>query len=337
MSCPYSNKEKDSIWNGIYCNRMGGRPGVKYWDCYCNHRYSDCPIYGGDDPYELDPNTRERKKREEDHKKSNEVVQFIERLSSSISLNDEREIENVRYAYNRLTNDQKNYVSNYYKLLDAERALARAKADKEQEEIERKAQERRQKEEAERKAQENKQKETSAPISKTEYAIKDSIETSQNTNSKDNHTDTKNNSFLHSKFQGYQDKFWVRVSPYWNKPSVLVIVSRIVLAITAILAWHYGLPYHTPRAAEWMYLIWGVGQLLSFVFAYLLTDQHNVRLITWGVCGLALVIMIVLLYLNYNFKMILFLVLITFCVPILWYGSKLLIKIGELVMKLLTK
>ncbi len=231
MSCPYINNEKDTVMSGIYCNRMGGRPGVKYWDCYCNHRYSDCPIYGGDDPYELDPRTTERKKREEDQKKANE--------------------------------------------------------DKEREDSERKAQELKQKNDALRKAQQ------------------------------------------------YEDKFWMKVSPYWNKPSVLVTVSRIVLAIVSVFAWYYGLPYDTPRAVEWMYLIFGVGQLVSFIFAYLLTDQHKVRVITWSICWITLAIMILLLYLNYNFKMVLFLVLITFCVPILWYGLKLLVKIAELVVKLL--
>ncbi len=329
MPCPYFNKEKDNTWDGIYCNRMGGRPGVKYWNCYCDHRYSDCPIYGGDDPYELDPRTRERKKREEDKKKADEVAKLISYISYSVSVNDAREIENARYAYNRLTGDQKGYVSNYSKLTEAERALERARTEKE-------------KQEAERREQERRQKEQKQSASKTEHTTQTSYNGNNNYvkyNSKVEEQgvviDKKTDSKSYKGTAKYNGTFWTNLSPYWNKPSVLVIVSRIALAVASVLAWYFGLPYNTPRAVDWMYLIFGCGQLLSLIFAYLLTDQHKVRLVTWGICGVALAVMILLLYLNYNFKMVLFLVLISFLVPICWYGCKFLVKFAELIMKLL--
>ena len=72
MACRYYNEEKTDPWNGIYCNYMGGRPGVKYWSCYCDGNSSRCPILGGDDPYELDPETVRRRREEEERKRREE-------------------------------------------------------------------------------------------------------------------------------------------------------------------------------------------------------------------------------------------------------------------------
>lgn len=322
MPCPYFNKEKDNTWDGIYCNRMGGRPGVKYWKCYCDHRYSDCPIYGGDDPYELDPRTRERKKREEDKKKADEVAKLISYISYSVSVNDAREIENARYAYNRLTGDQKGYVSNYSKLTEAERALERARTEKENEEAKRRAQAYEQKK--------NTQNTSTTTQNTTYHTTYQTSKVSYGNNQEEKQDVKVDNTKIR-----YQEKFWFKVNPHYNNPSKLLIFSRIALGIASILGWYFGLPYNTPRAAEWMYLLFGGGQLFSLMFAYLCPLQRKLRLITWGVSGVALAVMIVLLYLNYNFEMVLFLILISFSVPIVWYGGKLLVKFAELVMKLL--
>lgn len=69
MACRYYNEEKNDPWNGIYCDYMGGRPGVAYWRCYCDGNSSRCPILGGDDPYELDPETVRKREREEERKR----------------------------------------------------------------------------------------------------------------------------------------------------------------------------------------------------------------------------------------------------------------------------
>lgn len=53
MSCPYYNDSKTDPWNGIYCEKINARPGVKFWSSYCDHKYEQCPYMGGDDPYEL--------------------------------------------------------------------------------------------------------------------------------------------------------------------------------------------------------------------------------------------------------------------------------------------
>ena len=322
MPCPYYNKEKDNIADGIYCNRMGGRPGVRYWQCYCDHNYRDCPIYdpNAEDPFELDPRTTERKKRAEDSKKANEVIRWIDSIPYHVSTEDSRTIENARYAYNQLTRDQKEYVSNYHKLTEAERALSNARTEKENEEAERRAREYRQKGQN---AKSEKRTDTAQPS----YSYG-----SDGTCGIDEYgewyIDSKTGLKLYRAKKKHASGFWNKVNPHWNQPPVIVILSRIALAIASVLAWYCGLPYQTPRAVEWLYLILGCGQLLSLIFSYVLTDAKQLRLITWGVCGLSFIVMLLLLYLNYNFKMVLFLVLISFLVPIVWFGCKGLVKIA---------
>lgn len=66
MACPWFNQEKDSVWDGIYCNRKGGRVPVKFWDCYCKYNCERCPYNGGDDPEELVYQKKEETKKESD-------------------------------------------------------------------------------------------------------------------------------------------------------------------------------------------------------------------------------------------------------------------------------
>lgn len=61
MPCPWYNEEKNSVSSGIYCNRIDGRPGNKFWSCYCKVRYEDCPHNGGSDPFELVYQKKEEK------------------------------------------------------------------------------------------------------------------------------------------------------------------------------------------------------------------------------------------------------------------------------------
>lgn len=44
MSCPFYNQEKESLGSGIYCNKIDGRPGVRYWSQYCKSNHENCPF-----------------------------------------------------------------------------------------------------------------------------------------------------------------------------------------------------------------------------------------------------------------------------------------------------
>ncbi len=64
-----------------------------------------------------------------------ELIELINKLPEEITLNDEEQIENIVIKYNNLTNDEKNKVTNYQKLIDSQNKLAELKqvaADKEQ-------------------------------------------------------------------------------------------------------------------------------------------------------------------------------------------------------------
>lgn len=116
-----------------------------------------------------------------------------------------------------------------------------------------------------------------------------------------------------------------------NPQPRLVIVSRIALAVISVLAWYMGLPYDTPRVIEWLYMIFGCGQLVSMILSYICPNVKQLRFLTWCVCLLDLVLLVLFIYLNYNVKMVQYLLLITFIVPGFWLGAKLALKIAAFV------
>lgn len=74
----------------------------------------------------------------DDFAKAQPVIDLISRIDSKITLDSEAGIAAARNAYNKLTADQKAYVTNYRKLTDAEAALAKLKATAKDEEAARK-------------------------------------------------------------------------------------------------------------------------------------------------------------------------------------------------------
>ncbi len=65
MPCGYLNENKESVMSGVYCDKIGSRPGLDFYHKYCSGDHRDCPHCGGSDPYELLPETRWRREEQE--------------------------------------------------------------------------------------------------------------------------------------------------------------------------------------------------------------------------------------------------------------------------------
>ncbi len=69
----------------------------------------------------------------DDQKKADQVIDLIDKIDKEITLDSEKAIQAARNAYDKLTADQKKLVTNYKKLTDAEKGLAKLKASEEDE------------------------------------------------------------------------------------------------------------------------------------------------------------------------------------------------------------
>lgn len=279
MPCGYYNEAKDNNWDGIYCNRIGGRPGNRYWSCYCNAQCSDCPHLGGSDPYALHPDTRER----------NRVIEQISSLPYRVTVNDRGKIQDARRAYERLSDRQKRFVNNASRLDEAERAYKHAvEAEEERERNAYAAQEearRRQEAEEKRKREEQRKQ-------------RDSRGTGQSRNE-----DRETTFPMKTGSAGTQgtDKFlyWLEsvTDPRQKNTSWLIRVYRFILpAFAWILVLAYR-PASVPLPTS-LFVIFATLQLFSFAVAYIAPRQMKLRLVLWGIELLLLLITGGLLYHN---------------------------------------
>ncbi len=344
MPCGYYNEKKTNLGDGIYCDYIGGRPGVKYWNCYCNHDYSRCPYRNGDDPYELHPDTKARKKREEDERKAKTVNDKIRYFSDYVTLDNEDEIREARSAYNSLTYEQKAYVQNESKLRRLEQELVRQKEEykkRKQEEYENKK----------RKEEKNILKETQIEAEElSSYAKESNRSNVFGRKNLDNVTfqdltdeeydsltleerikvgrTTRERASLRKRLK-WELKYRLdtfitdTMNPKENPPSWLVIASRIVLIILASLVWYYGTK-STTRIVEWTFAIFSWIQGFSMIVSYIAPSLVKLRLGLWIAIGVDLGIMLLFVYLDYNFKMVVLLLLCMFVVPLVWLVIKLI-------------
>ncbi len=360
MSCSYLNKEKDSVWSGIYCNRIGDRPGNEYWSCYCNGRSGDCPHLGGSDPYMLHPDTRRRKQEEEDRAKAREVDSLINRIPSRITAADERVIDSAANAYDRLTYDQQKYVNGYYTLTSALRELENAKrkassAESVSQMIARLSGHVTASDErlirSARAAYDRldyDQKRLVRNISVLENAERALEQALGNQKNRPNDESTKAYEFTNQEDRfdkkvelTAKQRIWheieafvkYRLNPKRNRQSKMILTTRILLPVIAALCIFVDIEA-IPPVIEWMYMVFCGSQLLCLALAYWLTDQAKPRLIVYGITALSLLVLCISVYLQHSGDIVLVLAIATFLVPLAWFHIKFLTWLAERLVKL---
>lgn len=103
MTCPYYNESKENMLDGIYCDKIDGRPGVRFWGHYCKSNNKDCPYMGGSDPYEDDYELAcARKQKREADKKLKDAQESYKR---------EQERANVTASYTSKSSTSDSYSS----------------------------------------------------------------------------------------------------------------------------------------------------------------------------------------------------------------------------------
>lgn len=265
MSCSYFNQSKDDIWNGIYCNKIGGRPGNSYWKYYCDSNCSDCPYLGGRDPYELHSDTKER----------NRVIDAIRSLPRVIQVSDYDEIKSARWAYDRLNYSQKQFVDNYSTLCAAESAYERA--------VEEEENRRRAAYEAERVQHKNEQEARIRKEREREDAHREQIRSQQtNHESRDYYSDP--GPSVGGVSLSLTDRFllWLEnlTDPHMRSTHWSIRAYRVVLAV---LMWIYVLAFKPgkPPVEVLIFLAFATLQLISFALAFAWPDGMKLRLALW--------------------------------------------------------
>lgn len=262
----YKVEFNTEIIDNTFCQEQYKYPGRDYMKCYCySGNYRDCPYLGGEDPYELHPETKKR----------NEVIEMIEKLPKQIVVEDKWAIENARIEYDALSDRQKHWVKNYDKLSNAEWGLLEAQ----RKEFDREEEARKAKEEALRiqEAKKKSQKDTSS-ANRSVTQEKASATRISEQKKKDTVPTPSTDLSLFDKMlvglEGITDPHMYR-TPWW------VRAYRIVLTV---LSWLLVIRYapEKPPVEIILFVAFASLQLVSFAVSFFACDAMKFRLSLWG-------------------------------------------------------